>query len=205
VIRENDPLWAQELFATQLLAALAGQAVAYQNFCNGDVEFGGQEITEPPADDCSARMEALTGIVTRVNELLTPATVTAAFGADGYSGDETAVRLFASSLAGVFTDALQWGRSTRAVIAPPKWDGVYVALSNFARDPLAAISDFANDFDQRVRTIAADLAAGRTPSTTLSLTLHVGLSDDALATYHAALDQVGPAAAPTRRRWFSRR
>jgi hypothetical protein len=204
MVNEQDPLWAEELFAKQLSEALTAQQTAYDNFMKGDVEFAGDVVSDPPTD-AAQRMKEIGRHVDRINALLTSSTVSTAFGSDGYSGDQTAVRLFASTLAGIYTDILQWGRATRAAQVPDEWTPVYLALSRFAESPLNAIADFAKDFTQRVTTIANDLVQHRSPTTTLALTLTVGLPDSYMDAYNAALAQMKKPATQKRRSWFSRK
>jgi len=173
----DNPMWAQRMFADLLLGGLNGVNDAYQNFLNGDVDFGGPAITGDVMADQRVRLAQLTTYVERTNAILVPEVVTRAFGADGYTGDEKAVRLFANSLSGTFVSILQWGREVRACTCDEAHQPLYDALANYVRQPLQAFWDFAKDFAQRAETINNDILAQRTPSTTLALTLKITVAE----------------------------
>jgi hypothetical protein len=201
-VKDTFHLWAQRSFADQLLATLNNTNTEYQNFLNGDVEFAGPVVSGDVVADQRVRLATLTSFVERTTKLLTPEIITLAFGADGYSGDEKAVRLFASSLSGTYLDILQWARATRACTCNEAQQPMYPALANYARQPLSSFWDFATDFSSRVNTIEADIEAGRTPTTTLTVSLHVTVNPEDTAPYMALLHAHDPA--PAKHGFFKR-
>jgi hypothetical protein len=99
--------------------------------------------------------------VGRLNRLFTPELVAKAFGRIDQPGDEATISQLASGVVLVFSSMLQWGRQVRSVVVEPRFQPVYLAMSNLVRQPLAQISDFVIGAERDSRVIAEDLAQGR--------------------------------------------
>lgn len=200
-IEKKPTGWEFLTFIAQVQEGLKGYDSAYHDFLNGVVDLGGDQVTDTTGQDIRARMEVSGFLVEKVSKLLNPEIVTKAFGAPGESGDETTIHQFASGFVAGFGQLLQWGRDTRAVIAPQGWQPVYAAIANYVLEPLAEIHRFADDFEHRAKTIVTDIEAGRPPSTDMQLTLKITIGDEQVAEFNRAFAAIQP---PKKRGLFRR-
>jgi hypothetical protein len=196
--------WEYLTFIQVLNEGLAGYNAAYQDFLAGKVDIAGDTVTDTTGQDVKARMEVNSYYVEKIPKLMTPENVTRAFGAAGEQGNEEAIRQLASGIVSVFGELLQWGRDVRACQVPAGWGPLYSALANYVVAPLAEIRAFAADFESRATTILADVAAGRPPSTTLSVTLKITVGDEQVRAFNAALAPLLPKSPPKKKGLFRR-
>jgi hypothetical protein len=192
---EQQPGWELALFGATLHDGLAAADAAYQSYLRGDRDDG---PTLSPADINTAQrmMNDVGGIVAHVATILTPDRMTAAMGEEGRSGDAAAITALATDLTGAFNELLGWARQSRALRVPQPYTRVYTAVSHMADAPMRAFHDFATTCAASSAAIAADLAAGRTPTHSLSLALQLTIDDDVMAEFHAAMDELSASVRP---------
>jgi|GEM_PF-2287211 len=201
--QSDKPLgWEYLTFIQVLKDGLAGYHNAYQDFLAGKVDIAGDEIADTTGADVKARMEVSGYYVQKIEKLMTPENVTRAFGGAGEPGNEEAIRQLGSGIVSVFGELLQWGRDVRACRVPAGWGPLYAALANYVVAPLAEITAFAADFEHRATTILDDVAAGRPPSTSLTLTLKITVADENVRAFNEAFATLRPPA--KKKGWFRR-
>lgn len=203
-INDDNPAAPYQHFGQALSEALAQHHPALMTF-HQRVSQTSSPITDTPFNDVQRRMNDVGAIVTKVDTVLTPAAVGAAFGGPGVTARPDGAAQLVSGLSAIYGELLSWGQSVLDADVPAAWRATYVALSRCVDAPLQEMTDFADEFVRRANIIATDMANNRAPSTNLVLTLAITLPDDVVAAVLASAQQAVASSAPPRRRgWFRR-
>ena len=193
---DKQPGWELALFGSSLHQGLASADAAYQAYLRGDRDDGPEIATPVNIYDTQDWMNSLTEIVNHVSTILTPARMESAMGEEGRQGDEAAIVSLASDLTSAFNQLLGWARHARSVRVPEPFTRTFTAVSHMADAPMRDFHDFATTCAASSAAIAADLAAGRTPTHTLQLTLTITQDDAVMKEFNDALEELAVVTKP---------
>jgi MYXO-CTERM domain-containing protein len=189
-----------ELFATTLTAGIAEYAEALARYDRGDIAANGA-LVQDPTHEAPQRFTTVTSYATRLEAIMTPHAVEAAFGrpegsTPGIPADPANITGLASSILSVYRDVLDWCVETRTLQLPTAWRPVYAAMADLARPALTQIASFATEFSSATAEIHDAIEAGRSPKSSLSLALTLSIPDSAMQRYNDALASVHIDGAP---------
>lgn len=168
----RPPGWEWVLHASYLLAGQERLAPKWHDHRLELVTPRGSELTPEEAAEYLAR--ALTELADRtapLQPLLAPATLEAAWGKPGESGDAELIEHVAARFTDVCSGLLEWTAELRSTPVPPTFQPVYRTASHMPDKALEAITEFVDDFVAELDVLPQRLASGEKVAFDLTLKL----------------------------------
>jgi hypothetical protein len=178
LLASRPPGWEYLLFATSLLEAQRRFESKWRDYQLGISSPRGRQLNVDAAmNQLSSSVDGVQDLMTRLVQLLSPATLEKAFGQPGKSGDPNLIEHVCFRFADAWEDIIDWGQKLRDTRVPPLLAPAFQTASRFVERPLETINDFVESNIRQLDQLGERLQNNESIELTLGLVL---TADDAV-------------------------
>ena len=186
LLRERPRAWEYLYFAGLLKSEVEGFEPKY---LDSQARFAPQSAGRVDAAEIPSyldhALDALKAVVGKLDTLVAPDVLQAAFGPPGQEGDPVRIRHLAQRWGTVYEELLDWAAAVRGVGAPSEYRHLLETVARFVDRPIERFRAFVDDLVRELDSIPDRVALGA--PVTISLTLTLDFDDEVMAAYNLEL------------------